>query len=49
MKKVVQTLLEESEYQHFRKIAKGKGLKVKEAARFSYSSLDQGTHAPRFE
>mgnify|MGYP001082686509 CR=1 FL=1 len=33
MKKVVQTLLEESEYQHFRKIAKGKGLKVKEAAR----------------
>jgi len=33
MKKVVQTVLEESEYQNFRKVAKGKGLKVKEATR----------------
>ena len=33
MTKVVQTTLEESEYGQFRKTAKRKGLKVKEAAR----------------
>jgi hypothetical protein len=33
MGKVVQTVLEESEYERFRKIARNKGLKVKEAAR----------------
>jgi len=33
MAKVVQTTLEESEYEQFRKTAKRKGLKVKEAVR----------------
>ncbi len=33
MAKLVQAALEESEYEQFRKVAKRKGLKVKEAAR----------------
>jgi len=33
MGKVVQTILEESEYEHLRKAAKRKGMKIKEAAR----------------
>jgi len=35
MAKVVQTTLEEAEYERFRKVAKDRGLKVKEAARFA--------------
>lgn len=33
MGKVVQAILEESEYEHLKKVAKRKGMKIKEAAR----------------
>jgi len=33
MGKVVQTILEESEYEHLKKVAKRKGMRIKEAAR----------------